>query len=193
MTESNQAKGKSVRQIVIITAMLAIGYECICMFRFALGPLNSIFVGAYFMLPFLAIQPVLRLHRWFRTLGLILLIPLLLLSSGGLLIRLINWGLGGALEKTRPLQTLEQGSSFVELGRYSFGGALGVGSIYLEQRRLIVPGLYLVRSIDDFEDAKEAILSVEGPYRVRVHARGNYYSNDFEVDKVYALKPWIYF
>jgi hypothetical protein len=69
---------------------------------------------------------------------------------------------------------------------------VGVHGVYLEQRRPIVPGLSVVRSIDFFDDAKEATLSVEGPNRVRVHARGNYTSNDFRVDKSYSLKPWVY-
>jgi hypothetical protein len=63
----------------------------------------------------------------------------------------------------------------------------------LEQRRLIVPGLYMVRSVDFFDSAREGTLSVQGLYRVKVHAKGNYYSNDYEVDKVYYLKPWVYF
>jgi len=51
----------------------------------------------------------------------------------------------------------------------------------------------MVRSVDFFESAHDATLSMEGPYRVRVYAKGNYYSNSFEVDKVYSLKPWVYF
>ena len=51
----------------------------------------------------------------------------------------------------------------------------------------------MVRSVDFFDSAREGTLSVQGLYRVKVHAKGNYYSNDYEVDKVYYLKPWVYF
>lgn len=63
----------------------------------------------------------------------------------------------------------------------------------LEQRRLVVPGLYMVKSIGFFDDAREGRFSVEGPYAVRMHARGNYDSYDYQIDKSFQLKPWIYF
>ena len=63
----------------------------------------------------------------------------------------------------------------------------------LEQRRLIVRDLYMVRSVAFFDSAKEGALSVEGLDKVRVHARGNYDNNDYEIDQVYTLKPWVYF
>lgn len=63
----------------------------------------------------------------------------------------------------------------------------------LEQRRLIVPGLFAVRSVDFFDFAYDGTLSVEGPNRVRVHAKGDYYNKEHEVDKVYSLKSWVYF
>jgi hypothetical protein len=118
---------------------------------------------------------------------LLLLSPLLLLGT------VIFDGLLGGTERMQPLQTFQQGSSTIQLQRYENGGAVGVHGLNLEQRRLIVPGLYMVRSVDFFDSAKEGALSVEGPYRVRVHAKGSYYNNDYEVDKVYSLKPWVYF
>jgi hypothetical protein len=87
----------------------------------------------------------------------------------------------------------KQGGSTIELQDYENGGAVGVHGFNLEQRRLIVPGLFLVRSVGFFDDAREGTLTVEGPYKVRVHAKGNYYTDDYEVDRVYSLKPWIYF
>jgi len=70
---------------------------------------------------------------------------------------------------------------------------VGVRGIELEQRRLIVPGLYLIRSVAFFDYAREGTLSVEGPDKVRVHARGNHDSSDYEISRVYTLKPWVYF
>jgi hypothetical protein len=91
------------------------------------------------------------------------------------------------------VQTFQEESSTIELQRYENGGAIGVHGLNLEQRRLIVPGLYMVKTIDFFDEANDATLSVEGLYTVSVHAKGSYDSNDYQVDKTYHLKPWVYF
>jgi len=170
---------------------MGIGYACTETLRFEVRALNFILICAFYAIPFLAIRPVLRLHQRPRRWGLILLTPLLLLSSFSLLFKLV--GPFGRTERTQPLQTFQQGSSTIQLQRYEYGGAIGVHGLNLEQRRVIVPGLYMVRSIDFFDSAREGTLSVEGPYRVRVQAKGNYSSNDHEIDRTYSLKPWIYF
>jgi hypothetical protein len=193
MSESTNEAGKSVRQLLVIAALMAIGYTCVHTLRFTVGALNFIIVCTFYAVPILAIPPVLRLHKRARTWGLILLAPVLLLSSFLFLGALVFDGLLGGSEHTQPLQTVQLGSSTVQLERYSNGGAVGVHGLNLEQRRLIVPGLYLVRSVDFFDSARLGTLSVEGPYRVRAHAKGNYYSNDYEVDRVYSLKSWVYF
>ena len=74
----------------------------------------------------------------------------------------------------------KRGDSTIELRqRYENGGAVGIHGLNLEQRRLIVPGLYMVRSVDFFDSAHEGTLSEEGPYKVRVIAqKGNYDSNN---------------
>lgn len=172
---------------------MVICYTCSCTLRFTVRPLNSILDSAYLVVPFLAIRPVLRLQQQPRIWGLVLLTPLLLLSSFLLLFTVVFDGLLGGTERTEPLQTFQQGSSTIQMLRYENGGAVGVHGLNLEQRRLIAPGLYLVRSVDFFDYAREGTLSEEGPYRVRVHAKGNYYSDNDEVDKVYSLKPWVYF
>jgi hypothetical protein len=193
MTDSTKAVGKSVRQLLVIAALMVIGYICTRTLRFTVDVLNLIFHCVVYAIPLLAIRPVLRLHRRPRIWGLILLSPLLLLSSLYLLGTVVFDGLLGPSELREPLQTFQQGSSTIELQRYENGGSVGVHGLNLEQRRLIVPGLYMVRSVDFFDSAREGTLSVEGPYRVRVHAKGNYDSNDYQVDKVYDLKPWVYF
>jgi hypothetical protein len=193
MTNPTKEVGKSLRQLLVIAALMVIGYTCIRTLRFTVDILNFIFVCAFYVIPFLAIRPVLRLHQRPRIWGLVLLTPLLLLSSFLLLGTVVFDRLLGETERTQPLQTFQQGSSTIQLQRYEYGGAVGVHGLNLEQRRLIVPGLYMVRSVDFFDSAREGTLSVQGLYRVKVHAKGNYYSNDYEVDKVYYLKPWVYF
>jgi hypothetical protein len=193
MTESKRETRNSVWQLLLIAALMVIAYTCTCTLRFTVGAINFILDCAFYAIPFLAIRPVLRLHRQPRIWGLIILTPLLLLSSFLLLGTVVFDGLLGGTERTQPLQTFQQGSSTIQLQRYENGGAVGVHGLNLEQRRLIVPGLYVVRSIDFFDSAWDGTLTVEGPYRVRVHAKGNYDSNKYEVDRVYSLKPWVYF
>jgi hypothetical protein len=193
MTESTKKTRNSAWQLLFIAALMVICYTCSCTLRLTVRELNSILDNAYLVVPFLAIRPVLGLQQQPRIWGLVLLTPLLLLSSFLLLFTVVFDGLLGGSERTEPLQTFQQGSSTIQLQRYENGGAVGVHGLNLEQRRLIVPGLYLVRSVDFFDSAWEGTLSVEGPYRVRVHAKGNYYNNNYGVDKSYSLKPWIYF
>jgi hypothetical protein len=193
MTESTKEMRNSVLQLLVLATLMVFGYTCIHTLRFTVGAFNFIFECAFYIIPFFAIWPVWRLHRRPRIWGLILLTPLLLLSSFLLLGTVVFDGFLGGSERKQPLQTFQQGSCTIQLERYENGGAVGVRGLNLEQRRLIVPGLYMVRSIDFFDYANEGTISVEGPYKVRVQAKGNYYSNDYHVDKVYDLKPWVYF
>lgn len=62
----------------------------------------------------------------------------------------------------------------------------------LEQSRLIVTGLSVIRSLDSFDDPDDGTLSVEGPNTVRVRAKRKY-SDVYVIDKVYTLKQWVYF
>jgi hypothetical protein len=193
MAESPTQTRRTLWQLLFIAVLLGIGYACTRTLSFRVEAFNFLFVCAFFLMPFLAIRPVLRLQQRARYWGFLLLTPLLLCSSCSLLFTVACEGPGWSSTRTEPLQTFQLDNSTVQLERYENGGAVGVHGLNLEQRRLIAPGLFVVRSVDFFDSAHEGTLSVEGPYRVRVHAKGNYYSNDYEVDKVYSLKPWVYF
>jgi hypothetical protein len=193
MSDSTSETRKSVRQLLVIAALMVLGYTCVHTLRFTVGALNFIIECTFYAVPILAIPPVLRLQKRARTWGFILLAPLLLLSSFLLLGALVFDGLLGGSEHRDPLQSFQQGSSTIQLQRYENGGAVGVHGLNLEQRRLLCPGLYVVRSVDFFDDAREGTLSVEGLYRVKVLAKGDYYRNDFVVERAYTLKPWVYF
>lgn len=192
MTGETRDVWKSVRQLLSLAIILVVGYLCIKMFRFSSRSLNFAFVWVYLLIPFLAIRPMRQLSKPFRVLGSLLLAPILLFSSGSLLVSVLD-ALYPGLKRVEPLQTIQQGPSTVELIRYEHGGAVGPHSIYLEQRRLIVPGLYLVKIVGAFSFAHEATLSVEAPYKVRLHARGSYDDPSLQIDAVYSLKPWVYF
>jgi hypothetical protein len=191
MAESSTQTRRSVWQLLLIAALMGVGYACIRTLSFTVDFLNFAFVCAFFATPFLAIRPVLRLQRKPRMWGIVLLSPVLLLSSCSLLFT-VGDRLYGSTEQT-PLQTFRLGHSTVELERYSDGVSVGVHGLSLLQSRPIVPGLLVTRSIDFFDSAHEGTLSVEGPYKVRVIAKGSYDSNDYQIDKVYSLRPWVYF
>jgi hypothetical protein len=193
MHESTQGTWKSARQVLAIAALWAIGYALVHTLRTTAEAMNWVFVYAWLALPFLAIRPVIRMQRQPKIWGFILLTPVLLVSGFLLMGTVVFYGLLGPSENKEPLQTFQEGSSTIELQRYENGGGVGVHGLNLEQRRFIVPGLYLVRSVGFFDDAREGTLSQVGPFRVKVHAKGSYYSNDYEVDKSYTLKPWVYF
>jgi hypothetical protein len=179
----------AIQQLSAIAALLLLGYFCRGTLRFTADSLNLIFFCVFCVIPFLAIRPVLHLQRGPRVWAWIILTPLLLGSSFLLLSRIVL----GNEERTVELRTFELGSSTIQLQKYEYGGAVGVHGLNLEQRRSIVPGLYLYKCVDFFNSAQEGTLSKEGPYTVRVHAVGSYYSYDHQVDEIYQLKPWIYF
>jgi len=168
-------------------------YTCSSTLRFTFRPINFVLDCAWLALPFLAIRPVLRMRRPLRTWGIVVLAPMLSALALLLVFKVFFDGLLGGSERIEPLQTFQQGGSTIELQRYENGGAVGVHGLNLEQRRLVIPGLYLVKSVDFFDNAFEGSLAVEGPYRVRVRARGSYYNNDLETERVSSLKPWVYF
>ncbi|MDQ2840232.1 MAG: hypothetical protein M3Y72_04170 [Acidobacteriota bacterium] len=192
MIEQAKDTRKSVRRLLILIAIMLVGYACIEMFRFGASLGNLIFVCAYLIVPFFAIQPVRRLSQPFKALGYLLLTPVLVLSVMNLSVSILD-ALVPNLNRIAPLQTIQQGRSSVQIGRYEHGGAVGVRGVYLEQRRPLLPGLYLVRSVDAFAYAHEATLSEDGPYRVKVHAIGSYEDTHSAVDRIYSLKPWVYF
>jgi hypothetical protein len=143
VTDQRNELSKSVRQLLVIAALVVISYLCARSLRFTFEPINFILGYAWLALPFLAIRPVIRLRGAPRVWGLIVLSPLLFLSSLLLVGKIVFDELLGGREHIEPLQTFQQGSSTFELQRYEHGGAVGVRGLNLEQRRLIVPGLYM--------------------------------------------------
>jgi hypothetical protein len=186
--DANRATARGFASVLVGLAILAIGYYCDGMVRFTAPALNSVFGFVLYAVPFLAIRPVRRMPRPTRSWAKFVLIPVLLFSSLLLLVRVVFNG-----ERTRTVQIVQQGSSTIELQDYENGGAVGVHGFNLEQRRLLFRGLYLVKSVDFFDEAREGSISVEAPFTIRAHVRGNYHSDDYQTDRTYHLKPWVYF
>ena len=169
------------------------------MFRFALPPLNYAFVFGVLLLPFLALRPVLQLSRWPRILGCIIIAPILLLS----LLLMATFVACGNMEvrhdrKDSCIQELgkvEQGSYSVHLLKDCGGGATVSFTVWLEQDMPLVPGLYLFKSLDSFYGAYEGSLTAAGPHQVHLRIPRGVEGSGWheEVDRVYQLKPHVYF
>lgn len=194
MTESAEERRNPVRQLIVVAALMALGYVCIRTVRSTNDVLNLAFVCAFLLVPFLAVRPVLRLRRWWKVFSTIALVPLLALSSLGLLL-MATCNVPAALshrELSRELSTVRMGLYSVHLlWQETAGGAVGPHGVGLEQRMFIVPGLYLVKHLDYFEGAYEGSLSVEGADKVRLHISKTAFRQ--EIDRVYPLKRRVYF
>ena len=70
----------AVLQLLVVAALMAVSYLCIRTLRFTNDGLDVAFVCLFFLLPFLAIRPVLRLRRWPKVAAANFLVPLLTLS-----------------------------------------------------------------------------------------------------------------
>jgi hypothetical protein len=99
---------KSAGQLIAIAGVMSVGYLCIRTLRFTHEGFNLIFLCAFFLTPFLAIRPVLRLGRWPKLLGAIFLTPLLSLSLLLLLFSAACGNFGRHPELVRDLSTVQQ-------------------------------------------------------------------------------------
>jgi len=195
MIEAGGERSSAIRQLLAIAALIGLGYVCTRTLRFTSDGLNLAFVCGFLLVPFFAIRPMLRLHRWHRALVAVLLTPFLAISSLAILFTVgcnipayVNH-----IELSRELSSVQQRSYSVRLlWKRTAGGAVGPHGVGLEQRMFIVPGLYAVKYLDYFEGACEGRLSVEGPDIVRLHIPQSC-SLQQEVDKVYSLKRRVYF
>lgn len=190
----NDDQGKSLRQLLVMAALMVAGYICICTLRFTHGGLNLVFVCLFFLTPFLAVRPVLRLPRWPKVLTTILLAPVLGLSLLFLLFT-VSCDVPALVEHrelSRELSSLRQGRYSVHLlWEESAGGSVGPHGVSFQQRMFIAPGLYLVKHLDYVEGVHEGSLSGEGPDKVRLHIPRGVWQQ--QIDRVYLLKPWVYF
>jgi hypothetical protein len=188
---------KPVRHLVFLVMLAVLMYSCMGAFRFTYDGLNLAFAGLFLLLPFFAIKPTLRLPRWAKVTTLILLVPMLGISVLGLL-GMAACNIPAAVnhaQLSRELCVLQHGEYSVHLAwEETAGGAIGPHGVSLEQRRKIVPGLYLVKSLDYFEGAREGTLSWAGRDRVSLHIPvAGYYDDQKNIQREYSLKPWLYF
>lgn len=195
MTDTGEQR-KTVRQLLVIAVLLAVGYACLRTLRFSNDALNLAFVCAFLAIPLFAISPVRQLPRWPRVLTTIILVPLLALSAM-FFVAMASCDIPAHLnhvELTRQLSTVQQGRYSVHLVKErTAGGAVGPHWVSLEQRLFIVPGLYVVKGLDSFDEVDGASLSAEGAGKVKLHVPENSWRQRQEFERVYTLKPWVYF
>lgn len=194
MTASPDERPKAAGTLLILAALMALGYLCIRTLRFTNDFLNVAFVCSFLLIPLLAVRPMLRLGGWPKLVTAILLAPLLVLSLLFLLFT-VSCDVPAViehLELSRELAYIQQGRYTVHLlWERSAGGAIGSHGVVLEQRMSILPGLYVVKDLDYFEGAHEGSLSTDAAEKVMLHIPQ--YGMHQEVDRVYSLKPRVYF
>jgi len=186
-----------VRRLVFLAAFPIVMYFCMHTLRFTHDGLNIAFACLFLLLPLFAIKPALHLRDRAKIVAIVLLAPIWAFSFLGLLMTALN-DIPNAVnhrQLSRELCTLQQGQYSVRLAwEETSGGALGPHGVSLEQRRSILPGIYAVKSLDYFEGASEGSLSVVGPNRVALYIPiAGYYRDQKNVQRVYSLKPWLYF
>ena len=184
----------ALKQLLIVAALMAMGYLFRRTLRFTNGALNLAFVCLFSLLPFFAIRPVLRLRRWPKLAASIFLVPLLAISMLCLLLT-ATCEIPVVVERrelSREVATLRMEHCTVHLlWQETAGGAVGPHGLGLEQRMVVVPGLYLVKHLDYFEAVNKGSLAFEGADKVRLSIPKS--GSHQEGDKVYALKRRVYF
>jgi hypothetical protein len=180
-------------QLVAVAVLMVLSHLCTGALGFTNGWVNLVFQHMYLVWPFLAIRPARRLSGGAKLVGWIVLAPLLAFSFLGLFFTVIL-DIPAVVEKvelSRDLSSVAQGSySVVLLDQETAGGAVGPHGLSLEQRMFILPGVYVVKYVDYFEDGVEGSLLAEGTDKVRLHIPKR--ASHQEVDRVYSLKRRVY-
>jgi hypothetical protein len=93
------------------------------------------------------------------------------------------------------LQTIQQEGYSVHLVRDGCGGAVDGFVLDVEQRRSILPGVYLFRSVDYFDGAYEGKMTPVGANGIRLQVPKGVEGSNWtqEIDRTYTIKPHIYF
>lgn len=196
MTEPAPSDHRSnpARQILGIGMLMLAMYLCARSLRFSNNWFNLAFEYLFFLLPFVAARYALRLRGWAGFAAGVVIVPLLFFSLFILFLIAIA-DVPAEVEHrqlSRSLGTAQQGRYTVHLAwDETAGGALGPHGVSLEQRMNLLPGLYAFKPLDWFDDAREGSLSAIGPDRIEVHIPGTRFHPG--VDRVYSLKPWLYF
>ncbi|MGA2888900.1 MAG: hypothetical protein ABSE51_12685 [Terracidiphilus sp.] len=185
---------RPVWQFIGLGLSMAVMYGFTFLLRFSNDGFNIAYCCLFFLLPFLAFGVALRLRPRAKLVAAVLLVPVLgisLLALSAIAIFDIPAAVGHR-QLSRELGIISQGRYSVHLAwEETAGGALGPHGVRLEQRKTILPGLYAFRTLDYFEKSSEGSLSAAGLDGVELHIPHS--SGQSEIDRIYSLKPWLYF
>jgi hypothetical protein len=175
---------------------------CFPVVRFS-NDLANLTVGTFsFVLPFLAvIFAFIVPKRWLTSIVITaLLLPILCFSAAGLLYLGViandafHTGIDPSFER---ISTVPMGNYSVDVYRTDCGAPCGMG-IYLLQKKKLLPGIMLVRRLDDFDDAGDASCKEIGQDMLRIDIPA--YADDYQPSasiparsRVYHLKSFLYF
>ena len=95
----------------------------------------------------------------------------------------------------QELGAIEQNGYSVHFIRDGCGGAAQNFILDIEQRALVLPGLYLVRPVDAFDGAYEGRMTSAGANSIRVQIPKGVEGSGWnkEIDRTYTLKKHVYF
>lgn len=189
---------RAIRHLFYLGIALVLGFACCEFFRFTVAALNYVFGASVLCIPFAALRPVSRLSRIPKVIGFVLISPVLLLS---LLMMLFSVSCDFDLHPytgnscLQDLETIEEGACSVHLILDGCGGATQSYMLEVEQRRMLVRGLYAFRSIEMFDSAYEGTMTSLGPNQIRVQIPKGVDGSGWyrDVDKTYTLRPHLYF
>lgn len=170
------------------------GATCTQCFRFTHPVPNELFGAAVLSVPFLALRPLSQLPRIPKIIGRIAVVPFLLFS----LLTALTFVACGDLQLHRgrrscmeELGKVDQPGYSVQLVRDGCGGAAVSFMLLVQQRMPLLPGLYVIRSVDILDDTYEGNLTAVAPDRIRLQVEGSSWHQ--QIDRVYQLKRHVYF
>jgi len=156
--------------------------------RFAAPAVNELLGLALGLgLPWLAVVAIFRIGRWWSKAAVIAaVLPLLLYS----LIFFLGWAMTGLLGFDQFAEAHWKGSD-VRFYRTN-GGATTDFGVVIRQERTLLPGVLLVRRIDDFYPCF-SLDAISADHGITITAKRSDCSAFADQRREYRLKPFVYF
>ena len=192
-----RGNGHPVLQLLFLFGLFLLGFGCFRYLRFTIQWLNYLFAFGVLCLPFATLRSIARLPKIPKVFGFIIISPILLVS-----LSLIAISVACDIElhpytKDSCLQDLsqvEQAGYSVHLIQDTCGGAIAGVSWEVEQRKTVLPGLYVFRPIDYLPVGDNGRISSTGADSIEVNIP--YDERDAlrpAIKRGYMLKRHVYF
>jgi hypothetical protein len=196
--QETKPKSNAIRHLLLLGMLFVVGLGCCRVFRFTLPLLNHVFVVGVLCIPILALRNLSQLSRIPKVIGFVFLIPLALFS-----LLMILVAMGSVACEMHPLnkgclqelENIERNGYSVHLMLDECGGVIGGRILTVEQRRPLLPGIYLFRLVDLFDEAYEGEMTPISANQIHLHipmgVKGSFWTQ--EIDRTYTLKRYLYF